>query len=1273
MVVIFRIFALLIAAQLLLSCANYRLNIDETRKNWERQALPEKELDYKVFFIGNADGYQDSENPETFLLLKQELDKAGANSAVVFLGDNMPLPGLDKKHDSHREAVESCLKRRLDVVKDFKGQVFFLPGSHDWAIDGVDGIRDLEKFVETYLNREVFFPDDGCGGPEAVELTDKLGIILFDSEWFLLDWDKEPEINEECEVLTRAMFREELRGEARDFKGKNLIMVAHHPLTSQGWGGGHHSLKQHLYPLSMLTPPNNIPLPLIGSAIVWTSGAVATRQEIDHPVYQDYISTVKGAAKQQGNAVFVAGHEDNLQLMVDDDFVHVISGGGNGKDPVKLGKDTPMVYGGPGFSVINYYEDGEAWIEFFKVDHKTPALSNIKSSQNVSSAESASMALPMKEGKYNKEKYLQPELIYRQKIKDPLPTVAELMPEEFPVYEAGLDSVQVSVFDKGDIWDLNNFVWGELWTDYYFMDIKMPVLDLEKYEGGLTAFKQGGGFQTKSVRLKTDREPVRLYQIRSLRKSADKLFYPLNKTFARNVLEHQFTAGNPFSAFILNPIQDAIGIYHTNAKLVYVPKQPRLRQYNDVSDGVFLLEERPDEDWSDLPSFGNSSNIVSTGKVIEERMESDNGVIDQPMVLRNRLFDMVIGDWDRHDDQWRWASFPIEGTDRTLYRPIPRDRDQAFAKFEGLAFNIARFMVPYFRASHPYDGDITKWEARWLNFQARNFDAFFLSEMEWPMWEQQVRHIQNTMTDEVVEQGVGWLPDSVFKTMGPFLIKSMKSRRDNLMESARYYYEFLNKTVSVVGTKKENHILVERLDDRRTRVTVYEYKNDKEDKEKIYQRLFENDVTREIRIFGLEGDDDFEVKGKANDSPVLRLVGGIDEDKLTDESVVEGMGRKTKFYDDTVEDNKIKEKGIETEDQRNRVNEENTYIFEHINYNHGIFYPVFGYNPDDGIYFGAGVDLFRYGYRNEKTHKIFGQFQTATQGFILNYIGDFTNVFGRKGLYIESDIENPQYVTNFFGIGNETIKENNDRGFYRVRRRRFSFFPALKELTSGGLFYNIGPMAEAIRIDRMENHILSGEGNVRPEVFDFQYFGGIKSQVNYTNIQNPLNPVRGVVFEAEGSWQINLKQIDRNVAKLAGCLTVYLPLDRKNQFVYAFKIGGAHNKGKFDFFQANTIGGDHSLRGFSSERFAGRSSFYHNNEIRWNFLRRDFTHLPLSFGIAPAFDYGRVWVDNESSSIWHYGYGGSFYVAPLDYVALTLNYMRSVEAGRFVFTIGFNF
>ena len=97
---------------------------------------------------------------------------------------------------------------------------------------------------------------------------------------------------------------------------------------------------------------------------------------------------------------------------------------------------------------------------------------------------------------------------------------------------------------------------------------------------------------------------------------------------------------------------------------------------------LYLLEQRPDENWENAPNFGNSKNIVGTEKIIENILEDNNNSVDQQAYVRARLFDMLLGDWGRHDDQWRWATFKEEK--RTLYKPIARDRDQAYTKFDGV-------------------------------------------------------------------------------------------------------------------------------------------------------------------------------------------------------------------------------------------------------------------------------------------------------------------------------------------------------------------------------------------------------------------------------------------------------------------------------------------------------------------------------------------------------------------------------------------------------------
>ena len=60
--------------------------------------------------------------------------------------------------------------------------------------------------------------------------------------------------------------------------------------------------------------------------------------------------------------------------------------------------------------------------------------------------------------------------------------------------------------------------------------------------------------------------------------------------------------------------------------------------------------------------------------------------MDARAFLNARLFDLVIGDWDRHRGQWRWARFGDQPVTRWV--PIPQDRDQAFIRYDGLVLAI---------------------------------------------------------------------------------------------------------------------------------------------------------------------------------------------------------------------------------------------------------------------------------------------------------------------------------------------------------------------------------------------------------------------------------------------------------------------------------------------------------------------------------------------------------------------------------------------------------
>jgi hypothetical protein len=99
---------------------------------------------------------------------------------------------------------------------------------------------------------------------------------------------------------------------------------------------------------------------------------------------------------------------------------------------------------------------------------------------------------------------------------------------------------------------------------------------------------------------------------------------------------------------------------------------------------------------------------------------------------------MWIGDWDRHEDQWRWSEFDEEGKDK-VYRPIPRDRDQAFFYNDGFIIK-AGARQPGLSKFQGFDYNIR--DINGFNFNARYFDRSFLTEPDWEDWVETIDYLK---------------------------------------------------------------------------------------------------------------------------------------------------------------------------------------------------------------------------------------------------------------------------------------------------------------------------------------------------------------------------------------------------------------------------------------------------------------------------------------------------------------------------------------------------
>ncbi|NNF32980.1 MAG: BamA/TamA family outer membrane protein [Saprospiraceae bacterium] len=1208
------------------SCASFKTKISGDHKQWSDANRNPSDISHSVYLIGDA-GAATLPGPNPALdIIQQELNQASSNSTCIFLGDNIYPDGLPPPSHPYHIKARNAIQAQLNTVENYPGKTYFIPGNHDWY-GGLEDLKRQEDYVNEGLGYDSFIPERGCPGPEVIDLTEEISLVIIDSQWYLEDWTNHTDFNEKCEIKTRSDFIFELRDVIRKHKDKYLIIALHHPLESYGQHGGHFSFRSHMFPLTDVNDALYLPLPVVGSAIQSFKKNIGKVQDMNHPLYRELIQGVKSVSKGFNNIVFISGHEHNQQLIEKDGHWYVVSGAGSKREEVKMGVGSIFASGQPGYSRIDYYDDARVWISFFQVNDEGTS-----------------------------EKVFSKELILD------VPDPANYFPEDFPIYYSGQDTIETSIYS--DLDEKSPFykrVFGEHYGSLYSIDIKAPVFDLFSFKEGLRPIKRGGGSQTNSLRLELPNGNQ--YVMRAIKKDVGKILPKgFAQTLASDLLEDQFMSAHPFAAFAIPGLAEAADIMHTHPELYYVPKQPALEYYNEYhGNELYLFEERPDGDRSDLKNFGYSKKIISTSDLLEELYTDKEAVVDQKSVIRARLFDILLNDWDRHDDQWRWAQFLENGLE--VYRPIPRDRDQAFVKFDGWIPGILNNTTPVFRQMRSFDHNIPDVKA--ICHNARWFDRSFLNQLSWEDWQKEIHHLQATLTDSVINQSIAAWPAKIYDQTGEEIIMKLQSRVKGLEKYGREYFEFLYKSVDIVGTEETDTFKLKTLPDGYLEVIVSSEGYTK------YQRTFDRKITKEIRMYGRSSTDVYLMNSSIASGIKLYLIGGPGKDiytsfqpaRLVDEVIIRENNDEN-FY-------LLPQAQVITSDKPRHY----TYNRTAFEYNYKLFFPSISYNPDDGLMLGFSLNHVKHGFMKwpfSSKHNVSGSFGIASSSYRFNYAGIFTDLIKEYDFLVDVDIFRPQFVTNFFGFGNETEVLIEDRDFYRIKNRLVALGLGLqKDYQNGGLL-RFGLLGETRKVNFQENSFLAQNEEFDP-FYENQTFVGGGIQYELTNVDVLHNPTTGIRFLLGSEAKFRPANTTQRFLRLSAELTLYQEILDNRRMTLALRGGYKHQFGEVDFYQVVTIGGSEQIRGYRNQRFAGRSGFFANSDLRLKIGEISTYVLPFSYGINLGLDYGRVWIKEENSKKWHYAYGGGFWISPFDATTLRFNYFQGDEENRYTFGIGFFF
>ena len=818
-----------------------------------------------------------------------------------------------------------------------------------------------------------------------------------------------------------------------------------------------------------------------------------------------------------------------------------------------------------------------------------------------------------------------------------------------------------SVAAKGSTFSTSGgrYFWmGRNYRQEWNTPVKVPVINLATEMGGLTPVKKGGGKQTKSLRLED--ASGREYTLRSIQKFITDKTLPgdLQSEAAADLVSDGVSASYPYASLSMQVLADAAGVPYGKVRLVYVPDDPKLGEFRqEFGNMLATFEER-------IPASVNKA--YNTDDVAEKLEKDNDNDVDQHALLRARILDMYVMDLDRHEGQWNWGATDNANGKGKIFFPIPKDRDQAFYTNQGMLPGLikGRSLVPQLEGFKAAAKSINR-----FNFAARNLDRFFLNQLTEEDWKSAAEKLVSQMTDEVIDRAMAQQPAEIRAISANKIAETLKARRNNIVAEVMQYYRFISQTVSITGSDKKELYDVTRNSDGSAVVLVYKIDKEGAQTTKMYERRFDPLVTKEIRVYGMDGQDKFVMHGD-NDRIKVRLIGGGGEDVFENATKQSGAI----VYDKADGGNNITGAFTNKMSNDSAVNS-----FDRLGYKYpfqSVFF-MLGFNPDDGLFLGPTFKYIRHGFRKnpyKSLHQFKALYAFSTKAVKVKYNNEFISVMGDKtDLITDIEYKGPNNTANFFGYGVNSVYDKTKTGkfkFYRIRYDLGDISLQLRQRFSDKVMLTFGPTFQFYSLDsnealnKVRNVVINtmAAGLNPATIFERQSYVGAKLSLIIDSRDNKVLPEKGVNWVSTAKILKGLGDNSySNVTQINTDFAFYFNLI-PDRLTFANRTGAGITLGDgFEFFQAQYLGSDDNLRGYRKERFAGKSKFYNQAELRLRLANFRTYLFPAAFGIMAFVDAGRVWVDNDNDSKLLSGYGGGFWCSPLRRLLITVSYAISKE------------
>jgi hypothetical protein len=776
-----------------------------------------------------------------------------------------------------------------------------------------------------------------------------------------------------------------------------------------------------------------------------------------------------------------------------------------------------------------------------------------------------------------------------------------------------------------DAGPLHRSLLGANWRDVWATPIKVPFLNLQTFAGGLTPKDTGGSAQTTSLRF--EGKDGRKYAFRPVYKERLVHLKDYENTIIADIFRDGLSSLHPTGALAADPIMRAAGIIHPVPTLYVMPDDPALGEFREMfAHRLGAIEDRalmPED--ARGTGIGGATELIDSEDLLKKINKSPNDKIDARTYLKARLIDILLNDYDRHLNQWRWAQIPprlagsVANGDEVVWIPIPRDRDAAFINHEGALMPLARIVKP----------NLVSFEARYPNMRAFagaviDLDQRLLVGLDKSVWDSMSTWLKTKVTDAVIDSAMWAMPHEYLSVHGEIRSK-LRTRRDNWHLAADEYYRVLAEVVEIHAPDTDDSATVLREgDDVVVRIKTGEGRA-------WFERRFNAFETREIRLYLHGGNDVAVVTGEGAGKIWVRVVGGNGSNGLYDNSRIK---RLTRFYDrgnvsdivygkDTVFNRRpwveafgtpvppLRDRGSRAQPSIGLGGGSGLGIVSKLGYNwrtYGFRYMPYKDQVSLDLEYAAGVRQFRVGLEADR------RIQNERWHFL--------------GEAIMSELE----IVEFRGLG-DAVEEDTDDPFFNVYQRQWIFRPAIGFAWGPKGDISLGPIVKYVTADSIPNNFIS-----REVPLGFPRFGqaGVQLRADKEKVDSLLT--RGFVLEASASYYPQVWDVESPFGEVSGLAKGYLTVPILMRPTLAVRAGAKRVFGEAPYYEAAFVGGRRSLRVLHRQRFAGDVAVHGTAELRVPLLRFNY-FLPWSIGAIGFTEAGRVYNDGESTNGWHRAHG----------------------------------